>query len=211
MGYPEDHPNHHLTSICSGPKQRDIVPRNDGTHGVYQKPRLWSVVRLGARLCNDPQQAVFKHHEHCTQNVKKVKKFTRSSTRKKKTSHIQKMSKLGQNCYDETFKLSEEITKILTSACGFIIALSVNAFFQNIFSYIKVGGETLGLFLNAIISIILFLVLASVICIWLRPFLCSHVDCLASRTPKICTNDGKPADNSANKQAEGMSAPTEPA
>lgn len=117
------------------------------------------------------------------------------------------MSKLGENCYDDNFKLSEEVTKILTNACGFIIALSVNAFFQNIFSYITVGGGTVGLLLNAIISIILFLILACVICIWLKPFLCANVDSLASRHPKLPTGAKDPVKSSATPEPTATEPP----
>jgi len=97
------------------------------------------------------------------------------------------MSTIGQNCDDETFKLSEEITKILTSACGFIIALAVNAFFQNIFSYITVGGETLGLFINAVISILLFVLLSALIVIHMKPWMCRVIDPIARRNPQVTT------------------------
>ena len=100
---------------------------------------------------------------------------------------------IGENCDLDTFKLSEELTKILVSACGFIIALSVNAFFQNVFSYITVGGATLGLFINMVISIILFLTLAAVVVVWFRPFLCKHVDKLATRHPEAAVAKASPS------------------
>ena len=87
-------------------------------------------------------------------------------------------------CDVEVFKLSEELTKVLVNACGFIIALAVNAFFQNVFSYITVGGATLGLFINMVISILLFMTLAAVVVVWFRPFLCKKIDKLTKKPPQ---------------------------
>jgi len=96
------------------------------------------------------------------------------------------MSALGTNCDDNPYKLSDEISRLLTQSCSFVISLALAAFFQSLFSLIQVGGnEVLGLFIYAVLALVLFVTLAAVIVVWFRPFLCKHIDKLATKKPTI--------------------------
>lgn len=95
------------------------------------------------------------------------------------------MATKDSNCDDETYKLSDEITKLFLTAFAYVVGISASSFFINIFSYITVGGQTVALLINMLVSIVLFVTLGAVVVIWLRPFLCKHIDKLAKKKPQV--------------------------